>query len=561
MAKPKTYKHIPPALAPMAVAISELHEDESNARTHRASDVGVLAEAIRRFGFRSIVVVQKQGMIIRQGNGRYLAAKMLGMTHIPAMVVNDTDVEATAAALADNRVAELSAWNYPRLAEAMAWLDENSSELAGLVGFGEGERNHLTKVLEASQAGLRAALDSESSHKARDGFFDPLGDAGSPDDENDHTEEPQADEAIEPEDLSAPVSRREDFETIHDPGDVVAIDGGRLVVRCGDCLEYLRSLEPNTVDAIVTDPPYGIGVLDQAWDQDVPGPEFARLCMRVLKPGAFVIAASSNRTVHRLTTTLEDAGFEVKDIIHWAQFSHMPVSQKLAVHLDNRFAKPLPRGGRVSFVGNLTPGNHVAKVMPRYQPKSPQAAQWDGWGTSVKNCIEPFVLVQKPTEGATIDNLLKWGVGGLNIDACRFPPGDPRWLGKGAMSVDEGGLWPANLLYVPRASMAEREAGCEHLPTMDAQLQQGEGNARKIERRNSHPTIKPIALMSYLLDLVTPPGGLVVEPFLGSGSTMVAAVPRSFRVVGIERAPRYVDIAVARTEHALAEFKRKEKSA
>jgi hypothetical protein len=215
-------------------------------------------------------------------------------------------------------------------------------------------------------------------------------------------------------------------------------------------------------------------------------------------------------------------------------------------------------------------------------PATPEAAQWSGWGTALKPCIEPATLARKPLAGTVAANVLEHGTGALNIDGCRYAYGDPAWPGPGAfpgsrnnsaprdgsptvhlpaipLDAHDLGRWPANIYYCPKASRREREAGLGHLrkgkrdPTRadDAPGGNNPRNRGAQERANVHPTCKPIALMRWLVRLVTPPGGVVLEPFAGSGTTIVAAELEGFRCIGIERADEYLPIIRGRVEHAI----------
>jgi len=197
------------------------------------------------------------------------------------------------------------------------------------------------------------------------------------------------------------------------------------------------------------------------------------------------------------------------------------------------------------------------------RPATADAKKWEGWGTALKPSHEPAVLARKPVEGTVAENVLRYGTGGLNIDATRIPFGDESWPG----STDELetssdlGRWPGNLYYCPKPARAEKELGCDELnPKTGAEAtDRNEGTAglkspragagrTASEVRNYHPTVKPVRLMRWLLRMVTPPGGVVLEPFAGSGTTLVASELEGLETIGIEREPEYVDICRARVE-------------
>jgi DNA modification methylase len=334
-------------------------------------------------------------------------------------------------------------------------------------------------------------------------------------------------------------------------------------VTHADCFEALAKLAPSTVDAVITDPPYGIGANGMEWDRPAhlnPGGskrrrpptespnarfqqfsrEWSAACLHSLKPGGHVLAFAAARTAHRLTCGLEEAGFEVRDVLMWLQ-------------------------------GQGYPGT---RLLP------------DGLGTGLKPAWEPIILARKPLEGSLDQTLAAHGTGAINIDACRVElgaqdcPNEGRSHGR-RITASQRGRWPANLLlshgrycteerceadcpigqlgdrhrffYCAKTPRWEREAGCEELPRRVVQtFKIGAHNEQLCAANpvaNVHPTVKPIDLMRWLVRLVTPSGGLVLDPFAGSGSTGAAAVLEGARFLGIEREAAYVPIARARIAH------------
>ena len=309
-----------------------------------------------------------------------------------------------------------------------------------------------------------------------------------------------------------------------------------------DALLMLAKLPTHSVDAIVTDPPYGISFGDESWDGkdihravSIEGERlstaeaferwtrvWATEAARVLKPGGHIVVFGAPRTFHRLTNGVEDAGLEIRDVLMWLYAQGLPKSRRL-------------------------PG---------------------GLGTALKPAYEPILLARAPFNGTTSRNLDAWGTGALNIEAARITsletptgfwpanvvlshgpgcqaetcePDCPKSLIDGDRAVKP----PSRLFFCPKTSRREREAGCEQLPAQSVKLYNGCHHPARI-RRNLHPTVKPIELMRWLVRLVTPPGGLVLDPFAGSGSTGAAAVLENRLFIGIEREPKYVDIACAR---------------
>jgi site-specific DNA-methyltransferase (adenine-specific) len=335
-------------------------------------------------------------------------------------------------------------------------------------------------------------------------------------------------------------------------------------VTQADCFTAIARLAADSVDAVITDPPYGIGVNGMAWDRPgkldpkrPPGKrraphtnpidsfqdfsrEWAAACLRVLKPGGHLAAFAAPRTAHRLTCGLEEAGFEVRDVLMWLQGQGYPAT----------------------------------RVLP------------EGLGTGLKPAWEPIVLARRPLADTLDATLAEHGTGALNIDACRIAltaedcPTEGRCHGR-RITANQRGRWPANLVlshgrecsaerceadcpinllgdrhrffYAPKASRSERDAGCEQLPKQVVQtFKIGAHNEQLCAENpvaNLHPTVKPIDLMRWLVRLLTPKGGLVLDPFTGSGSTGAGCVLEGVRFHGIEREPQYVPIARARISY------------
>lgn len=338
-----------------------------------------------------------------------------------------------------------------------------------------------------------------------------------------------------------------------------------------DCLDVLKTLADNSVDAVVTDPPYGLLFMGNKWDYDVPSAAIWAECLRVMKPGGHLLAFSGTRTQHRMAVRIEDAGFEIRDMIAWVYGTGFPKSHNLE-------------------------------------------GDWSGWGTALKPALEPITVARKPLIGTIAENVAAHGTGALNIDACRVKMAKTVYGEYSGSVVPSSALgrWPANLIhdgseevaslfpfskagvekqprgtggiwsgesntpcgpqygdsgsaarffYSAKASKSERDAGCESLPKKNAGTMvkrtegtveiksPGAGAGRTSGAKNHHPTVKPIALMQYLCKLVTPPNGTVLDPFMGSGTTGCAAVLDGFSFIGVEREADYVEIAKARVAH------------
>ncbi len=402
----------------------------------------------------------------------------------------------------------------------------------------------------------------------------------------------------------------------------------KLTLHHGDCLEVLRSLPDCSVDSIVTDPPYGLSFMGKRWDYDVPSVDVWTECLRVLKPGGHLLAFAGTRTQHRMAVRIEDAGFEIRDMIAWVYGSGFPKSLDVSKAIDKhgrgamvreklkRFAalrgidgKWLEEHGVASAASfrDWTDGGHVPSdknwqlvraalgVTPEEEaaferevvgkaawktlneapmvgadcsaenrsfkditaPATPEAKQWEGWGTALKPALEPITVARKPLIGTVAENVLQHGTGAINVDGGRV---GERWP---ANFIHDGSEEATDLLgasarffYCAKASKADRDAGCEGLDAKKAGAMSGietrDGKPTNHPMRtNHHPTVKPTDLMRYLCRLVTPPGGTVLDPFMGSGSTGKAAMLEGFAFVGIEREAEYIDIAKARIQSAV----------
>jgi DNA modification methylase len=480
-------------------------------------------------------------------------------------------------------------------------------------------------------------------------------------------------------------------------------------VEQGDCRDIMRTLPDNSVDAIVSDPPYGLSFMGKEWDHGVPGVEFWTEALRVAKPGAHLVAFGGTRTYHRLAVAIEDAGWEVRDCLSWLYGSGFPKSLAVDKAIDKRGGYPhlaaqigealrmaresrgltvgecdkrfcggttnwswfegRPKGQRApttqtfaaiaaewpevahlaeavaeaerEVVGRDTKARSTAgaSALPtmggsvEYKswditaPATDAAKRWHGWGTALKPAWEPIILARKPLTGTVAANVTQYGTGAINVDGCRIGTdavvvnnyrngGDcTSWSGTHAGQVYEQkiqqGRWPANVcldedaagmldaqagergaqgkasgptliegstshsrgkfngvadtpfygdaggpsrfFYTAKVSRKEREAGLDGMPTKVQKLPGKSTGYNPItgevthgytgEARNHHPTVKPIALMRWLCRLVTPPGGLILDPFNGSGSTGCAAVLEGFRYLGCELEAEYVEIA------------------
>lgn len=366
----------------------------------------------------------------------------------------------------------------------------------------------------------------------------------------------------------------------------------------GDCLEQMKTLPDNSVDAIVTDPPYGISFMAKKWDYDVPKVDVWQEAMRVLKPGGHALIACGTRTQHRMVVNIEDAGFEIRDVVSWIYGSGFPKSLNISKAIDKaagaereKIMVPTKKGDHAGQAGNIALG--ASGMTDISAPATDAAKQWDGWGTALKPACEFFTLARKPLSEKTVAaNVLKWGTGGINVDGCRVgtedrinpPVGDLTSIGS-SRSAPKGegtkviGRFPANLIHDGSdevlAGFPETKSGVAVKKNLDGRTynahqewglkaKAGEdvgygdkGSAARFfycpkaskadrDEGNKHPTVKPTALMAYLCRLITPPGGTVLDPFMGSGSTGKAAVREGFDFIGCELDADYHAIATAR---------------
>ena len=364
-----------------------------------------------------------------------------------------------------------------------------------------------------------------------------------------------------------------------------------FVLHQGDCLEVLRTIPDNSIDSVVTDPPYGLSFMAKRWDYDVPSVDIWAECLRVLKPGGHLLAFAGTRTQHRMAVRIEDAGFEIRDMIAWVYGSGFPKSKNVALSIDKREGLP-NRGHRVAHASRHHPDGTFepnGESLPAYEGKTDRSAKWQGWGTALKPALEPITVARKPLAGTVAENVLAWGTGALNIDGCRVgdepitqhgrSASENRAMSGANYAEPSGrmwtGRWPANLIHdgsehvlagFPQTAQSPKGVVTQGGKAFGSGVDRGgkafhghgdSGSAArffycaKASKRdrgteNNHPTVKPTDLMRYLCRLVTPPGGVVLDPFMGSGSTGKAAGLEGFSFVGIEKEQSYLEIAEKR---------------
>ncbi len=356
------------------------------------------------------------------------------------------------------------------------------------------------------------------------------------------------------------------------------------IVYCDDSLSRMASLPANSVDSCVTDPPYGLKFMGKSWDYGVPGVEYWTEVLRVLKPGGHLLSFGGTRTYHRMVCAIEDAGFEIRDQIQWIYGSGFPKSHNVSKGIDRAAGAEREVIGYHPAPATPAKGTFNCSFSEALLTATDAAQQWDGWGTALKPANEPIVVARKPLSEKTVAaNVLRWGTGAINVDGCRVGTEklaeqirgkpDPRWRTafEGGVTPARIGRWPANVIHdgseevmeafpktgpggsltgnEPSAHFANVYGDLLERPGFKAYADSGTAarffycaKAPKKERRGSkHPTVKPLALMRYLIRLVTPPGGTVLDPFAGSGTTGEAAVLEGMGCVLIEKDPEYID--------------------
>jgi len=348
-----------------------------------------------------------------------------------------------------------------------------------------------------------------------------------------------------------------------------------MLLLNGDCIEEMQKMidEGVQVDSVVTDPPYELGFMGKSWDST--GIAFQKetweLAYQLLKPGGHLLAFSSSRTYHRMAVAIEDSGFDIRDQMMWLYGSGFPKSLNIGKAVDAKL------GNEREVVGTKSCGYQVSISKTRkeqgYRPNETNATtevvvdrgntEHEGWGTALKPAHEPIVMARKPlSEKSIADNVLKHGTGGININGCRIQTQNE--LGRFPANVMHDGLqedW-ARFFYCPKVSRAERNVGLDDLPdvihkTVFKKIYRASAATREVNPiKNNHPTVKPQKLMKYLCRLVTPKDGTVLDPFMGSGSTGMAAKDGGFDFIGIEREKEYFEIAERRIKAAspLSEF-------
>lgn len=523
------------------VKISELVEDPLNARTHDKRNIDAIKASLERFGQVEPLVVRAGSNVVVGGNGRLAAMRSLEWKAATVTYQELTDAQAAALGITLNRTAELAAWDNEQLATTLENLIDAGDGVDELlsIGFNSDELERI----------------SVSAHSRAPATPNP----------------------------SPPLIVDVSLEELAD----------RVEVLHGDCLEVMRGLDDSCVDAVVTDPPAGIAFMGKAWDGDKGGRDqwidWMRSvmveCLRVLKPGGHALVWALPRTSHWTGTAIEAAGFDVRDQIYHLFGTGFPKSLDVskaidtAAGVDREVLAERPAygiGKNTGVLGGLAEGAMQKDTVPATE----DAKRWQGWGTALKPAAEVWWLSRKPLEGTVAANVLKHGTGGLNIGATRVgdelrhnPSAGNDASGEFLDSLNgdetEGrgtlGRWPAHVVhdggdeaverlpdgsarffYCAKPSTTERDEGLGGVAGVAGVGALRDGGRESSPRRNDHPTVKPIALMRWLVRLITPPGGVVLDPFTGSGTTGIASLQEGFSFVGIEQDESHYRKAKAR---------------
>jgi len=388
-------------------------------------------------------------------------------------------------------------------------------------------------------------------------------------------------------------------------------DDGMINLWNGDCIEFMKGLKDNSVDSVVTDPPYELGFMGKSWDNTgiAYNVELWRQVLRVMKPGAHLLSFGGTRTYHRMACAIEDAGFEIRDQLQWLYGSGFPKSHNIGKAVDKKLGNEREKvaDGKSSKpeshnIMNMAFEEGSKSIMGGDYDITKGSSKFEGWGSALKPANEPICLARKPlSEKTIVENVLKWGTGGLNIDASRIG-NNPGWTypnGAGGNTFhgqdrinypikSTQGRFPANIILNEEAGrLLDKQTGKLGNSARPNRLNnkvvtppfRGFGNERtslkpsglehndvggasrffycaksgKKERNKglenitcTHPTVKPVKLMSYLVKLITPKNGIVLDPFMGSGTTGIAAKQIGMNFVGIEKEKEYLEIAKKR---------------
>lgn len=304
----------------------------------------------------------------------------------------------------------------------------------------------------------------------------------------------------------------------------------------------LEDVASDSIDSVITDPPYGISYQNHYWDKDLPDRQIWADCLRVMKPGAFAAVFSSVRLMHRLMVDMEDSGFLIKDVLFWAFLNGMPKSRDVGLDIDKELGVESAHVGDYKYVQGYKKGGadsyYAGAAKGKFSPASDLGQKFKGSGLGIKPCYEPIILLQKPLEkGLSVaQNMVRHGVGALNLEETRLPYEEGE--GKVGHNPHPDGRVTGNILR-----MEPFEDGYDKFFLVPKVRQHADDF-------NNHPTIKPVQLMNHLVKLLTWEGHTVLDPFTGSGSTGVSTMMLNRNFVGYEKEETYCAIATKRIEAA-----------
>lgn len=568
------------------VDVGQLKPNSRNPNKHPDEQISLLAKIMGHQGVRSPIVVSNQSGLITKGHGRLMAAHINKWTQFPVDYQDyESDADEYADMVADNKIAELS-------------NTDMSMVLQDVLGHGPDFDFQLLGIPD---------------FKLPEDFAQPPPEPEAPDDEEEELRGEQNLDEEEP-DNDQDDELPDKFEARVKLGDIYQLGRHRLICGDSTKKETLDKLvDGEKLDCVVTDPPYGLSFMGKEWDYDVPSKQMWANVLDILKPGAHVLSFSGTRTYHRMTVNIEDAGFECRDMLTWNYGSGFPKSLDVSKSIDRMHGAEREVVGERRKLQSYGQGvNNVYGEGPDkggFQeitaPATDDAKKWQGYGTGALNIDKSRIGVSendpnkrqstggyvKQLSEATVPNApynkqrdatltqgrwpanalfneeaaelldqqsgLSKSTGGVKTNGHDGEMRMGRTSGEGSNAGgfgDTGGA--SRFFYVAKSSKSERNAGLEGMPEREAPGSKrsnpapGRSSALGAPRANHHPTVKPVQIMKYLVNLICPPGGILLEPFGGSGTTLIAADKTKHTCYISELNPEYCDIILARFEFA-----------